>query len=82
MIRYACRSDMLPMIEAALAAHGYHIAMPLHKRSNGLGTVVLTYGLTSVVLLERPDNATLEIKIWGVTQPAISPPPFRPAPDG
>jgi hypothetical protein len=53
MIRCACRSDMLPMIEAALAAHGYHIAVPLQVRSNSEGMMVMARGLTSVVLLER-----------------------------
>jgi hypothetical protein len=72
MIRYACQSDLLPTIEAALAAHGYHIEVPLQKRGNGAGTMVMTYGLTSVLLAQWPDNATLEIEIWGVAQPIIA----------
>jgi hypothetical protein len=62
----------LPIIEAALAAHGYHIEVPLQHRSNGAGTMVMTYGLTSVLLVRRPDNATLEIEIWGVAQPLVA----------
>jgi hypothetical protein len=72
MIRYACQSELLPMIEAALAAHGYHIEVPLHKRGNGAGTMVMTHGLTSVLLAQWPDNATLEIEIWGVAQPVVA----------
>ena len=72
MIRYACRRDMLPTIEAALIAHGYQIAMPLHKRSSGAGTMVLARGLTSVLLAQELDTALLEIAIWGVVQPAIA----------
>jgi hypothetical protein len=72
MIRYHCWSDLLPTIEAALAMHGYHIEMPLQKRGNDAGTMVMTYGLTSVLLAQSPDNATLEIKIWGMAQPIVA----------
>jgi hypothetical protein len=72
MIRYHCWSDLLPIIEAALAAHGYQIEVPLQKRSNGVGTMVMTCGLTSVLLVQRSDNATLEIEIWGVAQPVVA----------
>jgi len=72
MIRYHCWSDLLPTIEAALAAHGYRIEVPLQKRSNGAGTMVMTYGLTSVLLAQWPDNETLEIEIWGVAQPVVA----------
>jgi hypothetical protein len=72
MIRYACQSELLPIIEAALAAHGYQIEVPLQERSNGAGAMVMTYGLTSVLLAQWPDNATLEIEIWGVAQPVVA----------
>jgi len=72
MIRYACQNELLPIIEAALAAHGYHIEVPLQERSNGTGAMVMTYGLTSVLLAQWPDNATLEIEIWGVAQPIVA----------
>jgi hypothetical protein len=52
MIRCHCWSDLLPTIEATLAAHGYHIEVPLQKRGNGAGTMVMTYGLTSVLLAQ------------------------------
>ena len=72
MIRYHCWSNMLPTIEAALASHGYRIEVPLEKRSNGAGTMVMTCGLASVLLAQYPDNATLEIEIWGVDQPVVA----------
>jgi hypothetical protein len=72
MIRYACQSELLPIIEAALAAHGYHIEVPLQKRGNGAGTMVMTRGLASVLLAQYPDNMTLEIEIWGVAQPVAA----------
>jgi hypothetical protein len=72
MIRYYCWSDLLPAIEAALIAHGYHIEVPLQKRSNGAGTMVMTCGLASVLLARYPDNMTLEIEIWGVDQPVVA----------
>ena len=72
MIRYTCQSELLPMIEAALAAHGYHIEVPLQQGSNGAGTMVMTYGLTSVLLAQGSDGAALEIEIWGVAQPLVA----------
>jgi hypothetical protein len=72
MIRYHCWTDLLPMIEAALAAHGYRIEVPLQKQSNGAGTMVMVNGLASVLLAQWPDNATLEIEIWGVAQPLVA----------
>ena len=72
MIRYLCWSDLLPTIEAALAAQGYHVEVPLQKRSNGAGTMVMTCGLTSVLLAQWPDNSTLEIEIWGVDQTVVA----------
>src|SRR3954447_5888007 len=72
MIRYTCQSELLPTIEAALAAQGYHIEVPLQKRSNSTGMMVMTYGLTSVLLAQWPDNARLEIEVWGVAQPVVA----------
>ena len=72
MIRYTCQPELLPTIEAALAAHGYYIEVPLQKRVNGAGAMVMTYGLTSVLLIQWPDNARLEIEIWGVAQPVVA----------
>jgi hypothetical protein len=72
MIRYDCQSELLPMIEAALAAHGYHIEVPLQTNGSGARTMVMTFGLASVLLSLYPDNATLEIEIWGVAQPTVA----------
>jgi hypothetical protein len=72
MIRYACQNNLLPIIEAALAAHGYHIEVPLQQRGNGAGTMVMTHALTSVLLAQYPDNMALEIEIWGVDQPIVA----------
>ena len=72
MIRYHCWSGQLPLIETTLAAHGYQVEVPLKRRSNDAGTMVMICGLTSVLLTQLPDNATLEISIWGVAQPVIA----------
>ena len=72
MIRYQCSSYLLPTIEAALAANGYHVEVPLQKQSNSAGAMVMTCGLASVLLAQWPDNATLEIEIWGVAQPIVA----------
>jgi hypothetical protein len=72
MIRYDCQSELLPMIEAALTAHGYHIEVPLQTGCGGARTMVMTCGLASVLLTQYPDNVTLEIEIWGVAQPAVA----------
>jgi hypothetical protein len=72
MIRYHCWSELLPTIEAALAAHGYYIEVPLLRRDNGAATMVMTHGLASVLLAQRPDDATLEIEIWGTAQSVVA----------
>jgi hypothetical protein len=72
MMRYTCRSDRLPIIEAALAAHGYHIEVPMQCAENGARAMVMTCGLASVLLGQWPDSPTLEIEIWGVAQPAVA----------
>ena len=72
MIHYYCSSDLLPTVEAALAAHGYHIEVPLQRLGDSAGTMVMTCGLASVLLAQWPDNETLEIEIWGVAQTIVA----------
>jgi hypothetical protein len=72
MIRYHCWSDLLPTIEAALAAQGYHIEVPLQQNAVGASAMVMTCGQTSVLLAQEPAHTTLEIEIWGVAQPVVA----------
>jgi hypothetical protein len=72
MIRYYCQGELLPTIEGALAAHGYHIEVPLQQNAVGARAMVMTCGLTSVLLAQAPDHATLEIEIWGAAQPTVA----------
>jgi hypothetical protein len=72
MIRYSCQSELLPTIEGALAAHGYQIEVPLQQNARGASAMVMTLGLSSVLLAQEPTHATLEIEIWGVAQPVAA----------
>ena len=69
MIRYSCSREHLAMIEDSLAAYGYQIEVPLQHNAGGASAMVMTCGLTSVLLAQAPDGATLEIEIWGMDQP-------------
>jgi hypothetical protein len=69
MIRYSCPSELLPTIENTLAAYGYQIEVPLQHNADGASAMVMTCGLTSVLLAQAPEHATLEIEIWGADQP-------------
>jgi len=72
MIRYYCQSELLPMIEGALAAHGYQVEVPLQQNAVGASAMVMTCGQTSVLLSQEPAHTTLEIEIWGVAQPVVA----------
>jgi hypothetical protein len=65
-IRYTCRSELLPSIEAVLAANGYSIASPFHRSHNGATTLVMTCGLATLLLASTPTSDLAEIEVGGV----------------
>jgi hypothetical protein len=59
------------MIEAALAANGYIIEVPLQRSVGGPTAMVMSSGLASVLFVQPPGSETLEIEVWGVGQPLV-----------
>lgn len=70
-LRYHCQPDMLPIIEATLAANGYAVEVPLQRGSGGAHTMVMSSSAASVLLAQLPNSETLEIEISGVGQPHV-----------
>ena len=70
-LRYHCLPDMLPIIEATLAANGYSVEVPLQRGSGGAHRMVMSSGAASVLLARHPNSETLEIEIWGAGQPHV-----------
>ncbi len=66
--RYACRSELAPVLEAALAANGYTIEIPYQENSKGDGALVMTQGSASVLLSQEAARNQCEIDIWGEAQ--------------
>jgi len=68
LMHYQCQRELLPMVEGALAAHGYRIDLPRQLSANRTTALVMTRGLTTILLTEAPDQALAAIEIWGLGQ--------------
>lgn len=64
-VRYTCQPELLPIVEAALAANGYTIATPFQRSQNGATTMVMTSGLITLLLAYTPDHTLADIEVWG-----------------
>jgi hypothetical protein len=67
-IGYACSTDVLPVVEAALALNGYRVDIPRQQSINGASALVLSQGLTSILLTADPVSKIGLIEVWGVPQ--------------
>ena len=72
MVSYTCRHEILPMVEAALAAHGYMPEPSLSKPINGTSLMMAAYNSGGVLLTQRQTSELAEIDIWGAAQSAAS----------
>ena len=70
MTHYTCQRELLPMVEAALAANGYTIEAPLQKQMNGATFLVMTQGAALVLLIESAQRESAEIEVWGEARSA------------
>jgi len=66
--RYACSSELAPVLEAALAANGYTIELRYQENSTGNGALMMTQGSASVLLTQASTGTHCEIDIWGEAQ--------------
>lgn len=64
MQRYTCPSDLLPMIEAALAAEGYVIEEPLQRAVGGSRIVVMSCDADVISLHEDIAHNTADITVY------------------
>ena len=72
MIHYTCRYEMLPVVEDALAAHGYIVDAPLSPHSDSASLRIMTRGDGGVMLAHNTASSLAEIEIWGTAQSAAS----------
>src|SRR5215217_3555500 len=68
IIRYECLSELLPVVEAALAAHGYAVTEPMQKSVGGGHALVMGAGSASVLLAHPTDHDCAEIEVWGTAR--------------
>jgi hypothetical protein len=67
-IRYICQYELLPVLEAALAANEYHVEMPLQRSVGGASAMVMMSGTVSILFTHTPGSAVVEIEVWGSAQ--------------
>jgi hypothetical protein len=70
MTQYTCQRELLPMVEAALAANGYAIQVPRQKQINGATSLVMGQGAVVVLLIESAHHESAEIEVWGEARSA------------
>lgn len=71
-IRYTCSIDMLPVVEDALALHGYRVDIPRQRSVGGASALVMSQGLTSILLAADPASKIGLIEVWGMPQVAVA----------
>jgi hypothetical protein len=69
-IRYTCRHELLPCIEAALAANGYEVMAALRPGDDDGVLVVMRCGTAQVLLAPSAGSAMADVEVWGVAQAA------------
>ncbi|MCU0490535.1 MAG: hypothetical protein MUD01_02910 [Chloroflexaceae bacterium] len=68
MIAYTCRHEMLPIVEAALAANGYTVELLLSPHQSGVSMVLMKDRDCSVLLSHSKPQDEGQIEIWGAAQ--------------
>jgi hypothetical protein len=64
-IRYVCTVEVLPLVEAMLAANGFAVEVPMERSIEGHTCMVMSCGAATVLLLQNPGQANGEIEAWG-----------------
>ena len=67
-IRYDYASDMLPIVETALTLNGYRVEVPRQRTVGGASALVMSQGLTSILIEADPASEFGLIEVWGVPQ--------------
>ena len=71
-IRYVCAAELLPIVEATLALNGYRVKIPRQRSIDGASGLVMSSGLTSILLAADPASEFGLIEVWGVPRAAAA----------
>ena len=72
MIRYACRHELLPVIEGELAANGYIVEPKLSRYANDSSLLIMTREDGGVLMTYDCGQDVAQIDLWGSAQIATS----------
>jgi hypothetical protein len=65
VVRYTCRHEFWPVLEATLASHGYSVDIPLQQSGSGARAMVMRHGDVSLLFTQVPTSDLLNVEIWG-----------------
>ena len=68
IVHYICEREVLPRVEGALAANGYRVEIRGQPRASRITALIMTRGLTSILLTDDPNQTQAAIEIWGLGQ--------------
>ena len=68
IVHYICEREVLPKVEGALIANGYRVDIRGQPSANRATALIMTRGLTSILLADDPIQAQVAIEIWGLGQ--------------
>jgi hypothetical protein len=71
-IQYTCQHEMLPSIEALLAANGYAVITARQTSSMGTTSVAMQCNATVVLLMYNPMTDVTELEVWGSARGATT----------
>jgi hypothetical protein len=68
ILRYTCRTDVLPVLETALAADGYTIEAPFQPAVGGSAAMLMRKGTVFLLFSRPPTGQLADIEIGGEAQ--------------
>jgi len=71
-IRYMCASDLLPVVEAALALDGYQVELPRQHSIGGTSALIMSRSSTFILIGDDRLRARGLIEVWGTQQAAAA----------
>lgn len=69
---YTCLRELLPVVESALAAHGFVNESLLQREASGATLTVMTQGATTILLREDPRRDMADIEVYDTAHPEVS----------
>ncbi|HEU5101410.1 MAG TPA: hypothetical protein VFU22_20445 [Roseiflexaceae bacterium] len=68
ILRYTCRTELLPALETAQAADGYAIEAPFHRAVGGTAAMLMRKGTAFLLFSCPPTGQLVDIEIGGEAQ--------------